>query len=143
MELWFQIAIFAIPKLHRQRQYKATGDRYFAPCMVVAAETPTRFLCRPRTPNQGRFFIPKLHRVMNSYQVSEQTAKIVDVVVMFEKSWNALNAVIEDTYNDETAWKETEGFVEPFKEIERRLGQILMESVVGTMQEVKNGWKVI
>lgn len=80
---------------------------------------------------------------MNIYQVSEQTAKIIDVVVMFEKSWSALNAVIEDTYNDETAWKETEGFVEPFKEIERRLGQILMESVVGTMQEVKNGWKVI
>ncbi len=80
---------------------------------------------------------------MNSYQVSEQTAKIIDVVAMLEKTWGALNAAIEDTYNDETAWKETEGFVEPFKEIERRLAQILMESVVGTMQEVKNDWHVI
>ena len=81
--------IFAAPKLKSSRP-KRLKQTKIALCTVVAAETPTRYLLRPRTPKQGAFILnSKDMTALQAIQQAQQTGQIA----ITKQTANMLEAV--------------------------------------------------
>ena len=81
---------------------------------------------------------------MRKYEVSEQTGRVIDAIVTVEKAWSEISNVVDDVYESpDTVNESIDRFTDPFCEIERQLGQILVDSITSMLCETKNEWKVI
>lgn len=81
---------------------------------------------------------------MSKYEISEQTRGVIDAIVMVEKAWSEISNAIVEVYADNDMVNDTTSkFTDPFTEIERHLGKILIDSVTAALCETKNEYQVI
>ena len=81
---------------------------------------------------------------MSKYEISEQTRGVIDAIVMVEKAWSEISNAIVEVYADNDMVNDTTSkFTDPFTEIERHLGKILIDSVTDALCQTKNEYQVI
>ena len=95
--------------------------------------------------NQNNQKQPKQAKRENgTYRVSEQTEKVINAIVMVEKAWCEVSDAVNEVYTTPGTVNEiTDKFTDPFTEIERHLGKILIDSVTAALCETKNEYQVI